>query len=683
MSVPQKYRAIGDFHEYYSGKRIAPFLTIFIGGNHEASNHLFELYYGGWVAPNIYYMGAANVLRCGPLRIAGMSGIWKGYDFRKPHFERLPYNRDDIQSIYHVRELDVRKLLQIRTQVDLGLSHDWPKKVEYSGNYEQLFRVKNGFREDSQRGHLGSTAARYVLDRLRPRYWFSAHLHVKFTGSVAHDKYGAPENEQSHDQGSVQENSPKVPYSYGLDGPLVSVESGPLYHDSGLGSALAETVPDLPDAMSVTGENGQDKAVPKPSLSLGSQSLSGVPQVTAKNAIGSSSIQSNKVNPPSLSAWQNFHAVAARQEAQDYQRYLHEMKENQEAHVTAPEAAHQLTWRKVNIGEDMLSRKVTGVRKTGFTEESESKRPKTEHTTGVKNSDEINLDLSSDAGSPPQNNAATDATGEQKDTAPKGGVSFNAEANTPSAGGQSSKPDGDESISQDLRQQLPASFQQPVPTSSASYPVPEAISNKTTQFLALDKCLPGRNFLELVEFSAISDQDNVQQGRPFRLQYDKEWLAITRVFADDLKVGDPTATVPVDQGEQYYKERIMQEEQWVEEHVVKAGKMAVPDNFTITAAPYDASVPITTQDMPQEYNNPQTAAFCDLIGIQNKFHLTDAERQALVAAGPRPATQRHRGRGNNRFAQRGGGRGWHGGGGSRGGANPGRGGGRPQSNAAW
>lgn len=36
---------------------MAPVLTIFIGGNHEASNYLQELPYGGWVAPNIYYMG--------------------------------------------------------------------------------------------------------------------------------------------------------------------------------------------------------------------------------------------------------------------------------------------------------------------------------------------------------------------------------------------------------------------------------------------------------------------------------------------------------------------------------------------------------------------------------------------------------------------------------------------------
>lgn len=45
---------------YYSGEKKAPVLTVFIGGNHEASNHLQELPYGGWVAPNIYYLGTCG-----------------------------------------------------------------------------------------------------------------------------------------------------------------------------------------------------------------------------------------------------------------------------------------------------------------------------------------------------------------------------------------------------------------------------------------------------------------------------------------------------------------------------------------------------------------------------------------------------------------------------------------------
>lgn len=42
---------------YYSGEKKAPVLTLVIGGNHEASNHMQELPYGGWLAPNIYYFG--------------------------------------------------------------------------------------------------------------------------------------------------------------------------------------------------------------------------------------------------------------------------------------------------------------------------------------------------------------------------------------------------------------------------------------------------------------------------------------------------------------------------------------------------------------------------------------------------------------------------------------------------
>ena len=30
--------------QYYSGEAVAPILTVFIGGNHEASNHMRELY---------------------------------------------------------------------------------------------------------------------------------------------------------------------------------------------------------------------------------------------------------------------------------------------------------------------------------------------------------------------------------------------------------------------------------------------------------------------------------------------------------------------------------------------------------------------------------------------------------------------------------------------------------------
>lgn len=43
LCLPLQYRAMNSFYKYYSGEKVAPVLTLFIGGNHEAANHLREL----------------------------------------------------------------------------------------------------------------------------------------------------------------------------------------------------------------------------------------------------------------------------------------------------------------------------------------------------------------------------------------------------------------------------------------------------------------------------------------------------------------------------------------------------------------------------------------------------------------------------------------------------------------
>ncbi|KAI0047048.1 Metallophos-domain-containing protein [Auriscalpium vulgare] len=191
MAVPPKYRKLGEFHRYYTGAATAPILTIVIGGNHEASNYLWELYHGGWMAPNIYFLGQAGCVQVNGIRIAGASGIFKGHDFSRGHFETLPYDNGSMRSIYHIREFNVRRLSLISSP-DIFMSHDWPQHIAHHGNLGGLLRRKPFFKQDIQTGQLGSPPLKDLLFNLKPAWWFAAHLHVRFEATVVHESPDQP-----------------------------------------------------------------------------------------------------------------------------------------------------------------------------------------------------------------------------------------------------------------------------------------------------------------------------------------------------------------------------------------------------------------------------------------------------------------------------------------------------------
>ncbi|CAB3407998.1 unnamed protein product [Caenorhabditis bovis] len=199
MHVKDKYKELQTFYKYYSGEAEAPVLTLFIGGNHEASGFLCELPNGGWVAPKIYYMGFASVVRFAGLRIAGLSGIYNPREFRLAHFERPPFkNPDEKVGVYHVRNVDMFRLKQLRPSnddkssnpIDIMISHDWPGGIADFGDINWLFRIKEYFRKDHESGKLGNPAAMKLLYDIRPKYWLSAHLHVAYAALVPHKGKG-------------------------------------------------------------------------------------------------------------------------------------------------------------------------------------------------------------------------------------------------------------------------------------------------------------------------------------------------------------------------------------------------------------------------------------------------------------------------------------------------------------
>jgi len=201
MAVPDKYKEMGSFWKYYSGEAKAPVLTLFIGGNHEASNYLQELPYGGWVAPNIYYLGYAGVVNVNGLRIGGMSGIFKGGDYLKGRYEIPPYDNGSIRSVYHTRNLDVYRMKQLESPgPEIMVSHDWPRGIHLHGDTQQLLKCKPFFQDDIDKNQLGSGPSMEVLEAIKPKYWFAGHLHVKFA-AVVHHGGDKPEQEEEEERG--------------------------------------------------------------------------------------------------------------------------------------------------------------------------------------------------------------------------------------------------------------------------------------------------------------------------------------------------------------------------------------------------------------------------------------------------------------------------------------------------
>lgn len=70
--------------------------------------------------------------------------------------------------------------------MDIFLSHDWPRSIYHYGNKKQLLKTKSFFRQEVENNTLGSPAASELLEHLKPTYWFSAHLHVKFAALMQH-----------------------------------------------------------------------------------------------------------------------------------------------------------------------------------------------------------------------------------------------------------------------------------------------------------------------------------------------------------------------------------------------------------------------------------------------------------------------------------------------------------------
>lgn len=780
--MPPKYRKLADFHRYYYGEKSAPYLTIFIGGNHEASNYLFELFYGGWVAPKIYYLGAANVIKLGDLKIAGMSGIFNFHDYKRPHFERLPYSDGTMRSIYHQREVDVRKLLAYRNQIDIGLSHDWPRGIEWCGKHDRLFAYKPHIAEDAQRGRLGSEAAAKVMDRLRPLHWFSAHLHAKYaaqkTYNTVDDQTVVPSihSQQEEIQDKRQSRNEGTDHISGTIAAttLSDLATATVPTPATRGSLQRRARPN--DAAAIQSwtsfsntvqqrdqeeadehqrqlqarqeereRTGQPAAVPyafeetwkevKVSNIGGAQERQSapptkghVPKIPQYDGCCSSTPSPAKRRRPSTSEDDDRRALYHPQQTDGS---LSPVKATS-VKISNPDAidvnmsdsdedkdlppVQSFHSAKFQISEPEPVRSITATTplmthdpfyvppaETFITEIPPPRSPVPILRT-VANSVDENTDDNSEAkrnllkahsgrsaksteGSIHDGSSAhiDDETSEKvnKTELPVRAAEVTARESTGDSAERRHKLDSVLDVSDNVREQLASMSTTFIPEkkieTSAALPFPaQTITNKTTNFLALSKAELGQNFLQLMEIPGkLVDPDT-----PPKLEYDPEYLAITRVFSPELVIGSsPNDKIPPHRGDTYYRERIIEEEAWVKESIVDKGLLVIPENFEITSTgDHDPANTGIDQSMPREVTNPQTEAFCKMLGINNPFNISEEARDELMAAGAPSDNQSRSGHRGGRGSYRGGGnRGSHRGGrGGRGGRGRGRGRGRGQ-----
>jgi lariat debranching enzyme len=147
-----------------------------------------------------------------------------------------------MRSVYHVREYDQWKLNQLRElqlrrakvqgalpqPLDVFMTHDWPRGITRYGDEAALLRKKGFFRQEVETNTLGSSPGAHavplflpllcplahqlapatcirvyrvlpvshkpthdsgerLVHTLQPKFWFAAHLHVKFPAIVLHD----------------------------------------------------------------------------------------------------------------------------------------------------------------------------------------------------------------------------------------------------------------------------------------------------------------------------------------------------------------------------------------------------------------------------------------------------------------------------------------------------------------
>ncbi|KAG9302162.1 hypothetical protein G9A89_020596 [Geosiphon pyriformis] len=599
VAVPPKYRCLGDFHKYYSGESKAPIPTLFIGGNHEASNYLWELYYGGWVCENIYFLGYAGVVNFGGLRIGGLSGIYKPHDYNIGRFEQMPFTDRTLRSIYHVRNFEVMKLAQIRKPLDIFLSHDWPRGIEQYGKTGQLIAKKEYFQKQIQTNTLGSPACEELLYKLKPRYWFAAHLHVKFAAifnhnpqSVATENYVddftlkdiyIPVSTNEYPPASIK-NPDEIEMNFDDDDDdddddNIESTSESAFTPKPSHAEMESTDRNVPEDIESTDDS---TFTPKPShaeMELNDKDVPEVIESTGDSTFMPKPIHAEmELNDKDVPEYigsagdSTFTPKPNHVEIESNDKDVPEGIEYTGESIFTPKPSHtEMELNDKDVPEANCDKIVDGDEETHQQDESLGKT--------VEKKLDSNLD-----------NIEIDSNDHDNLGKTEGVMETSTENENSETSQNSNKPK--------------------IFADSSSIPL-NLNQTMITRFLALDRCLPRKDFLQIIDIPEA-------QG-PLEFSYDEEWLAITKVMDEYLYMTHKVVKLP---HESYLEKQIDPQFQWVHDNITtRENGLLIPKNFIQTAPPQSIVEDKKSDFDPYKpFLNPQTQSFTELLGINNKIN---------------------------------------------------------------